>query len=624
MTAFTTLARSLCLNQEIQELLDRVERHHGVRIVYACESGSRAWGFASPDSDYDIRFIFVRPAASYCSVAEGLESIELPLDGLLDAGGWDVRKALRLLGKSNGALVEWLHSPMVYVEAPGFRERWQSTARAVFSPRASVDHYRGLAKQMICGKLNADTVRAKDYLYALRALLAACWVAEGKGIPPVPFAELLPLAPAEVMAEIPMLLDHKARTGERERMARIAALDGFLLACLSEIEAKVPDLPKGAGESDTLDRVLRAEIRQPRSAKLRPEDFTLDRVRQPDLLLFDTVAGSHAYGTAIAGSDEDRRGVFVAPADFLLGLDSIEQVADERSDQVYYEVGRLVGMLLKNNPNALELLAMPEDCVRFRHPLYQLLRPELFLSKLCARTFGEYAMGQIRKARGLNKKIVNQQPEQRKGLLEFCHVPEGQGSVPLLEWLAVRSYDPQHCGLTAVQRAAGMFAVYHDTCGGYRGLVSPKDADVLIFSSVPHEAMPIGWMHCNLDAFQAHCKAHREYWEWVTQRNEERYQTNAQHGRGYDSKNLMHTLRLLDMAGDIATEGVLRIRRPNREYLLRVRAGEFEYEALVSEAENKLARIQAAFQHSSLPEQPDRVQVNEVLVDIRSGFGVGA
>jgi len=391
LTRFTSLARRMCLHREIHELLDRVERQYGVRVVYACESGSRAWGFASPDSDYDIRFIFVRPAPSYCSVAEGLETIDLPLDGLLDAGGWDVRKALRLLGKSNGALVEWLHSPMVYVEAPGFRDRWQSTARAVFSPRASVDHYRGLAKQMICGKLNADTVRAKDYLYALRALLAACWVAEGKGIPPVPFAELLPLAPSEVMAEIPMLLDHKARTGERERMARIATLDGFLLACLAEIGAKVPDLPRGGEESDTLDRVLHAEIRRPRSVKMRPGDFTLDRVRQPDMLLFDTVAGSHAYGTAIAESDEDRRGVFVAPADFLLGLDSIEQVADERSDRVYYEVGRLVEMLLKNNPNALELLAMPEDCIRFRHPLYQILRPELFLSRLCARTFGEYA-----------------------------------------------------------------------------------------------------------------------------------------------------------------------------------------------------------------------------------------
>jgi hypothetical protein len=100
----------------------------------------------------------------------------------------------------------------------------------------------------------------------------------------------------------------------------------------------------------------------------------------------------------------------------------------------------------------------------------------------------------------------------------------------------------------------------------------------------------------------------------------ERYQTNAQHGRGYDSKNLMHTLRLLDMAGDIATEGVLHVRRPNRDYLLRVRAGEFEYEALVGQAEEKLACVREAFQHSKLPDKPVRERVNEVLAEIRHEF----
>jgi predicted nucleotidyltransferase len=161
------------MSAEINALLNRLEIHHGVRILYACESGSRAWGFASPDSDFDIRFIFAKPENSYVSVADGLESIDLPLEGLLDAGGWDVRKAARLLGKSNGALVEWLHSPVVYRETPGFRDRWRAVAREVFSPRAAVDHYRGLGKQMVLGKLNAEAVRAKDYLYALRALLAA-------------------------------------------------------------------------------------------------------------------------------------------------------------------------------------------------------------------------------------------------------------------------------------------------------------------------------------------------------------------------------------------------------------------------------------------------------------------
>ena len=263
---------------------------------------------------------------------------------------------------------------------------------------------------------------------------------------------------------------------------------------------------------------------------------------------------------------------------------------------------------------------MPEDCIRHRHPLFGLLDPAVFLSKLCAKTFGEYAMGQIRKARGLNKKIVNPQPERRLPMLDFCHVPVGQGSVAVLAWLAEKGIDPRECGITAVQHATGIFAIYHDLTIHYRGLVSPKDPDALIFSSVPKEAVPIGWMHFNQDAFRAHCKAHREYWEWVGQRNEERYATNVEHGRGYDSKNLMHTLRLLDMAGEIAKEGVLRIRRPNRETLLRVRSGEFEYEELVASAEEKLAEVIAEFEKSELQEQPDRDRVNRLLVEIRESF----
>jgi predicted nucleotidyltransferase len=597
---------------EINTLLTRIEAAHGVRIVYAVESGSRAWGFASPDSDYDIRFIFIRPAESYVSVQEGLESIDLPLEGELDAGGWDIRKAAGLLGKSNGALVEWLHSPLVYRDEDRFRGRWQSMAREIFSPRASSDHYRGLAKQMVLGKIRSDTVRAKDYLYALRAVLAAKWIAETHTIPPVPFADLFATAPSTVQSLIPELLEHKARTAESERMKRLPELDAFL----HEFLESVTTLPQGSGDLPSLDRLLRSEIRRP-AEPLQPADFTLERIRRPDLLLLDTVAGSHAYGTAIEDSDEDRRGVFVAPYSFIAGLDAIEQVADERNDQVYYELGHFVSLLLKNNPNALELLAMPEDCIEHRHPLFELLKAEIFLSKLCAKTFGEYAMGQIRKARGLNKKIVNPQPEERLALLDFCNVPQGQGSVTVLDWLSDRNLDPRKCGLTSIQQAAGTFAIYHDEATGYRGLVSPKDPDALIFSSVPKEAEPIGWMHFNHDAFRAHCKAHREYWEWVGLRNEERFATNAQHGRGYDSKNLLHTIRLLDMAGEIAREGVLQIRRPNREYLLRVRSGEFEYEDLVASAEVQLAEVLEAFRNSALQEMPDRELVNRLLVRIR-------
>jgi len=605
--------------EEIELLLQRIERQHGIRIVHACESGSRAWGFASPDSDYDIRFLFVRPERDYLSVQTGMEAISLPLEGDLDAGGWDVRKAAGLLGKSNGALMEWLHSPILYRRNDDFLLRWRDVAAELFSVRAAVDHYRGLAAGMWHGKLAGDEVRAKDYLYALRAVLAAMWVVDGRGIPPVPFEELMPVAPDEVRSLVPGLLAHKAVSAEGDRMARLPGLDAFLDSALREIADAAPELKVTKVDVARLDHLLRASIRGRVVLPAAPS-FTLGRVRQPDMLMFDTVAGSHAYGTAIAGSDEDRRGVFVAPPEFLLGLDGVKQVSDERNDETYYELGRFVEMLLKNNPNALELLGMPEDCVRYRHPLFSGLHAEMFLSKLCGRTFGEYAMGQIRKARGLNKKIVNPQPEQRHPLLHFCRVPEGQGSLPVLEWLAARGWIPEECGLTAVRGAAGIYAIYHDSAGALRGLVSPKDPDALICSSVPVEAIPVGWMHCNLDAFRAHCKAHREYREWMSQRNEERYATNAGHGRGYDSKNLMHTIRLLEMAMEIAREGVVHVRRPNRDFLLRVRAGEFDYDYLVERAEDMLEEVREAFATSQLPDEPDRTKANQWLVETRREF----
>jgi predicted nucleotidyltransferase len=602
----------------IHALLERIERERGVRILYACESGSRAWGFASPDSDYDIRFIFAHPPAAYLRVAPPADTIELPLEEDLDAGGWDVRKALGLLAKTNGALVEWLHSPIFYRHSDVFLHRWRDAARRNFSPKSCVDHYRGLAKQMILGRLASDSVRAKDYLYALRATLASEWVITGRGIPPVPFAELLPAAPDEIQNLVPSLLEYKAATAEGHLMQRIPALDDYLRDRVDQRAGTTAALAQGEPDRALLDRIFRIEIQGP--AAESAADYTLDRVRRPDVLFFETVAGSRAYGTAIETSDQDLRGVFVAPPALLGGLDTIEQVACERGDHVYYELGRFVDLLHRNNPNALELLAMPGDCVRHRHPLFDLLDPALFLSKLCARTFGEYAMGQIRKARGLNKKIVNPQPETRLPLLDFCHVPTGQGSVPVLDWLRENHLTPSGCGLTAVKNAPDLFAIYQAPAGTYRGLVSPRDPDALVFSSVPKEAQPAAWMHFNEDAFKAHCRAHREYWQWVAERNEHRYNTNAAHGRGYDSKNLMHTIRLLEMAGEIAREGILRIRRPNREFLLQIRAGEFSYDDLVARAEALHATLPDAFAASSLPEAPDRTAINRILIEIRAAF----
>lgn len=351
---------------------------------------------------------------------------------------------------------------------------------------------------------------------------------------------------------------------------------------------------------------------------MKKEEFTLDRVRERDLLLFEAVSGSRSFGTHHERSDTDLRGIFVAPESFRLGLDEVEQVSDEKSDEVYYELGRFVSLLLSNNPNIVELLYTPESCVRYRHPAYELLKPEIFLSKLCRKSFGNYAMGQIRKARGLNKKIVNPEPKERRHLREFCHVLDGQGSLSLVEWLEKLELKEADCALVAVNHAPGTYAIFDFPDG--RGIFTNKDDSSVICSSVPREAYPVAWMNCNLDAFKAHCRSHREYWQWVELRNEERYETNSAHGQGYDSKNLMHTLRLLEQAIEIAREGRIILPRPNAEWLKKVKSGCYGYEDLLKIAEERNEEMEEAFENSGLPAAPSREEAQNILLKIRENF----
>lgn len=340
------------------------------------------------------------------------------------------------------------------------------------------------------------------------------------------------------------------------------------------------------------------------------------------LLLLECVSGSHAYGLETATSDVDLKGVFFLPRRELYGLTETAQVQDESNDTVYYELGRFVDLLVKNNPTLLELLATPEDCVRFRHPLIGRFRPETFLSKRCEQSFAGYAEAQIRRARGLNKKIVRPFPVERQSILDFCRVVAGVGSVPLPAWLAKRGWRQDECGLTAIPHVRDGYALYHASQlpagGSFPGIVSGPDVQRVRLASVPKGLEPLAFLHFNQDAYTVYCREHREYWEWVEKRNEERYQSTLAHGKSYDAKNLMHTFRLLAMALEIAREGRILVRRPDRERLLQIRRGELEYDDLMRQAEDQIAEIHAAYQASALPAEPDVAAAEEALVEVRS------
>ncbi|MFT5905918.1 MAG: putative nucleotidyltransferase [Cryomorphaceae bacterium] len=605
------------IEAQIQKLLCETEQQLGVRILYACESGSRAWGFASPDSDYDIRFIYAYPEYEYLKVFSVSDTIEIPIKDDLDPGGWEVRKALSLLRKSNGALSEWLHSPIVYREEPGFLDQWRAAYTEVFSDKALYDHYRGLARRMWKGSLGRehDEVRAKTYLYCLRSTLAALWVADRCQPSPVEFTKLLGYLPQQLDGTIDKLLEYKSDSGEKETMPRIPELDNFLEA---EVEREqVADMRRPPQDCPGLDRLFQQTISVKKSAYIKKSDFSLSRVREKDLLLFETVAGSQAYGTNTPESDVDLRGIFAAPDSFLTAAQSIEQVQDEKGDEVYYELGKYMQLLMKSNPNALEMLYMPEDCLRYRHPVMDLLDPQLFLTKQCEMSFGGYALGQVRKARGLNKKIVNPEPEKRKDLIDFCQVLDGQGGENLTDWLKQLGVSAENCGLVAVNHAPNTYAIFYDTSIQYRGVFSSLSEQDVICSSVPKGAEPIGWMVCNVDAFKRHCKLHKEYWHWVKTRNENRFLINSEHGRGYDSKNMMHTMRLLEIAEMIAVDGTVQLRSPNVDFLMQVRNGNFSYDEVLQMAEEKMQRVSDAYIVCSLPETVDFHRVNEVFCEMR-------
>ena len=214
---------------EINEKLDEIERKEGVRILHAVESGSRAWGFASPDSDYDVRFVYVRLKEEYLRLDEPRDVIEWQLDEVLDINGWDLRKALRQFAKGNATLFEWSGSPIVYRTTKEWSQI-KEVSKQFFSEKAAVYHYYGTANSTLQGYLLGDAVRYKKYFYALRPLLAARFIEEYHVAPPVLFDNLLKIdLPEELRQAIDELLEAKKRTTEGEENPQMPVIRDFIV-----------------------------------------------------------------------------------------------------------------------------------------------------------------------------------------------------------------------------------------------------------------------------------------------------------------------------------------------------------------------------------------------------------
>lgn len=352
---------------------------------------------------------------------------------------------------------------------------------------------------------------------------------------------------------------------------------------------------------------------------LHTSDFTIERVKKRDMLLIDAHSGAYAHGlmTGMAARNSFR-GVFVAPNSFLLGLDDITFVSDPLTDQVYYEIKRFVELLMMNNPLIMEMLNMPPDSIRYRNGLFGILKPELFLSKLCARTYTEYAQEQLSKIQLLSDNHSYRTNLPKKHFSDFCYINTDDGSLSVSQWLEKNGIEDTHCGLSPVPHTKDIYRIYVDRNAGYKGIFlgNPANARIMM-SDIPQGAVPVAHLIFDEREFTAYNREFREQKEREEQRKRNIQQRASE---GYDSNAFMEIVRLLTMAIEIAKEGAIITRRPDAHKLLQIRAGNYSYSYLVGLVKNLIGEVLVAFRMCPLPPVPNKDDVQQALLEIRSHF----
>jgi uncharacterized protein len=337
--------------------------------------------------------------------------------------------------------------------------------------------------------------------------------------------------------------------------------------------------------------------------------------------LFKTIIGSHAYGTNIESSDIDTKSVHKLTTDEYLSLHFPDQINFDK-DNVSFEVGRFLSLAQSANPTILEMLFVDDKFIQETSDEFKFLRTEdirsKFLTKQCKNSFGGYAVAQIKKAKGQDKKM-NWEKErvQRKTILDFCWVIFHNESTNIIpKWLEVKNIEQSILGLAKVNNMEGYYSIYQ--FDGAKGLVNADEtSNQLRLSSIPEGLQPIAYLYYNQNGYTSHCKEYREYQDYITNRNTSRYVDTITHGQQIDGKNLMHCVRLINTALDIVKYGELRVFRTEREDLLKIRRGEVDLNKIITESEEKLALLDELFDKSSLPDKVEFDFVNQLTIEMR-------
>ncbi len=250
------------MKDEIIKTLNEVEAQENVKIFYACESGSRAWGFESTDSDYDVRFLYIHPRDWYLTIDEGRDVIERPINDQLDVSGWDIKKGLVLFRKSNPPLFEWLRSPIVYIEQYSIAQKMRDLTDEFYSPIACLYHYMHMAQGNYREYLKGDTVWIKKYFYLLRPILACMWIERDLGPVPMEFDEMVTkiIDEKDLRKAIDALVVKKKQGEELGRGPRIPIISQFIEKEIKRLESGTFDVKKTRGQTEKLNQLFRDSL----------------------------------------------------------------------------------------------------------------------------------------------------------------------------------------------------------------------------------------------------------------------------------------------------------------------------------------------------------------------------
>lgn len=405
-------------------------------------------------------------------------------------------------------------------------------------------------------------------------------------------------------------------------------------------------------------------------------------IKDKQVLLFEVIRGSQAYGTNTPESDIDKTYIFMSPLEDLLSGNYIDGFKEDNNNVDVYEIGKFINLLRTGNPMVVETLWTPDDCIIYKHPIMDKLISirDSFISKQMKNSFAGYATSQIAKAQGTNKKMNWEKDKmERKNLLQFIYTNKGQGSQLIEEWLTDNGLKQEYCGLSAIPHMRYTYGLYYDYAQhlqrekvtwkefltlrdkskgfaliltdlyikNHHKQVKSKDYDEFIKSevnlkykgilqdveksndislcSIPKAIIPLTTIYVNMDEYPNHCKEYKEYQEYLANRNESRYvdvqNANANNtGQKIDSKNLMHLIRLTRMGQEIAEGKGIIIRREDREYLLDIRRGKYSLEDILQQGLDMIKDNDKLFEKSNLPESIEKEFTDRILYQLRKQY----